>query len=80
MSFIQRFTRISVVPEGEPIYSERATEIEIQDEAAGEFLVVRQVNDRNKDAAEIIIEPDNWPAIRGAIELLLASLRKGEAE
>lgn len=40
--YIERVIKVVVLPDGEPIFSEHATEIEIQDEAGGEFVVVRQ--------------------------------------
>jgi hypothetical protein len=41
------FTAVSVFPEGEnPVFSEQATHIRIEDEAAGPFLVISQPNDR----------------------------------
>jgi len=37
-----RITRLSVIPREEPIFSEQATHIAIEDEAAGEFVKVSQ--------------------------------------
>lgn len=34
-----RVTRLTILPPSEPIFSERATHIELRDEAAGEFVV-----------------------------------------
>jgi hypothetical protein len=48
-----------------------ATHVEIEDEAAGEFVIVTQHKDgQNKG---ITVEPNDWPAIRAAIEILLGS-------
>lgn len=54
-----------VKPPDEPIFSELATEVRIVDEAAGEFVVVKQ--DRS-DPGEIAIEPSEWPTLRDAID------------
>ena len=66
---------IAVMPQTEPIFSDRCTRIEIDDEAAGEFVTVRQlVNDNNP----IRIDPDEWPAIRDAIEHMIDEIKRHE--
>ena len=62
MNYKTRTTRTTVLPEGERIYSERATHVEISDEAGGEFVVLRQTE------GEIRIDPQEWPCLRGAID------------
>ena len=65
-------TRLVVVPEGEPIFSDNAMHIEIEDEAAGEFVVVKQLLD---GYGQIAISPKDWPAIRKAIDKLVKACR-----
>jgi len=60
-----------VKPKGEPIYSERATIIEMSDEAAGPFLTIRQCNDES-ERGEIKFDLDEWPTIQEAIGLMVA--------
>lgn len=65
----QRFTAITLVPEGEPIFHERGYTISIDDEGAGEFVVVRE-----NDAAVtggIRIDPKDWFVLREAIEWMV---------
>jgi hypothetical protein len=69
MSLIIRQTQWTVMPEGESIFTEGTTVITIQDEAAGEYLEVEQLNGQGK----LYIEPDNWPAIRKAIDEAVAA-------
>lgn len=69
MKYQTRVTRLTVLPAGEPIFSEMATHVEIEDEAAGEFVVVSQ--HRDSQIKGVSIEPNEWPAIRAAIESLL---------
>ena len=64
-----RVTRIVVVPSDEPIYSERATTVEITDEAAGEFVEVSQ------EVGKIQLSPEEWPALRRAINRLVRDCR-----
>lgn len=65
-----KFTTITkgliVLPEGEPIFSERATTVELADEAAGLYVEVSQEGRR-----KIAIEPEEWPALRAAIDKMI---------
>jgi hypothetical protein len=63
-----------VLPEGEPIFSEQATTIEIIDEAAGEFLQVQQ------GEVGITVDEFNWPEIKRAIDEAFAEIEKYRAE
>ena len=47
MTYTSRPTRFIVAPAGEPIFSSFATTIEIDDEAGGEFVRVRQLPEEN---------------------------------
>jgi len=60
------YTRITVKPTSEPIFSERSTDISIIDEGAGCFVEVAQ--DR---CGKLQIDLMEWPAIRDAIESML---------
>ena len=54
-----------VAPDGEPIYSEKATKILIDDEGGGEFIAIAQ-GDR-----EIRIDLEEWPSIEHAVKMAL---------
>lgn len=69
-------TRLLVVPEGEPKFSEMATTVEIDDEAAGEFVVVSQYG--RADIGKIAINPEEWPALRAAINRLIRQCEDAE--
>ena len=71
-----RVTRLLVIPEGDPLFSEMATTVEIEDEAAGEFVVVSQ--DARTDKG-IVINPEEWPALRAAINQMIEQC-EGEDE
>ena len=72
-----RCTRLTVSPPGEPIFSEQATDVEIVDEAAGEFLQVRQKSGHiNADSQTIQVSAVEWPALSTAIERMLLQLRE----
>lgn len=63
-----RVTQLTVVPEGKAIFDELATQVEIQDEGAGEFVVVKQTSSAN---GEIRIDPAEWPIVRDAINRMV---------
>lgn len=67
-----RVTRLTVLPPSDPIFSERATHIDIRDEAAGEFVVVTQDVGRLDQVRSINIDcGDEWAAIRGAVDYMV---------
>ena len=75
MTYETRVTRLTVLPKGVPTYSEAATHVEIEDEAAGEFVVVRQCSARVKPG-EVRIGSEDWSALRDAIDRMIADCRE----
>lgn len=73
MKYETRVTKLVVLPVGQATYSEMATEIEICDEDAGEFVEVAQYG--RIDIGKIQINPEEWPALRDAIDRLIAECR-----
>jgi len=65
-----RVTQMTVVPEGEPIFSENAFIISIDDEAGGEFLSVMD----NHRCEKITVNPEDWPALRSAINKMMRNI------
>lgn len=67
--YTTRVLSVVVLPEGEPIFSEVATTVRIEDDAAGEYVVVEQ----NLDGLDkIAINPDEWCQLRAAIDDMVA--------
>lgn len=58
----------------EPIFAEGATEVRIEDEAAGEYVMVIQHCDELKPG-EVSIDPAAWPKLRKAIDRLVSKCR-----
>ena len=74
MKYIKRAIKWTVVREKEPLFDELATDIEIVvDEAAGEFVEVTQ---HVEGSGKIQIDPEEWPAIREAIDCAVKLCRK----
>ena len=71
-----RITRISVTPEGCSLFELSATHIDIVDEAAGEFVTLTQHTDDRHGDHVVNINPDEWPAIRAAVNKLIKECKK----
>ena len=71
-AYVVRVTRLSVLPPKEPLFSEQCTHITIVDEAAGEYLEIEQQSGSvDVKAQTIMVTPEEWPALKQAIETLL---------
>jgi len=68
-----RVTRLTVLPAGERTFCELATEVMIDDEAGGEFVVLSQ--EGRNDGGRVSIDPDEWPTLRKAIDRMIAECR-----
>jgi hypothetical protein len=64
-----RTTKIIVGVKGEQIFSDSITEVEIIDEAAGEFLEISQ------DNVKLRFDKDEWPHIRSAVNKMFKLCR-----
>ena len=71
MTYETRTTKMIVGVKGEQIFDESITEIEIIDEAAGEFLVVSQEDGGQK----LRFDKDEWVHVRAAIEKMFKLCR-----
>jgi hypothetical protein len=74
MTYETRTIKIAVGVKGEPIFREGTTEIEIVDEATGEFLKVTQSPDDAEPGA-IKIDPHEWPMLKAAIDRMMRGCR-----
>lgn len=73
MKYIKRTIKWTIVREKKPLFDELATDIEIVDEAAGEFVEVKQ---HTEESGKVQIDPEEWPAIREAIDCAVKLCRK----
>lgn len=65
-----------VKPVNEPIFSDKATMVELDDEAAGLFIVIRQ--SRDDGDLKISLTKEEWPLIRDAVEEMLHVIETSE--
>jgi hypothetical protein len=71
MTYETRTTKMIVGVKGEQIFDDSVTEIEIVDEAAGEFLEVSQEDGGQK----LRFDPEEWPHVRDAVEKMFKLCR-----
>jgi hypothetical protein len=74
IEYIVITTQITIVPTGESINSAQATRVELSDEGAGAFVTVEQ------DNGAVRIDPEEWPALRDAIERMMVTVRELERD
>lgn len=74
MIYETRVTTMTIVPTGQPIFSEMATDIRIVDESGGEYVEVCQSG--RTDLGKIAINPEEWPSLKLAIDTMIAECRE----
>ena len=67
MTYETRITRLTVAPSDEPIFSEQATHIELDDEAGGEFVVLKQQREGENNNT-VAFDFNEWNHIVAAVD------------
>ena len=81
MKYTSRITQITVLPVGDPIFSEGATVISIVDQAAGEYIKVMQQADTTIEMNQtVIFEPDEWEEVKGVIDQMFKDIKDYQDE
>lgn len=75
MKYETRITRLTVGMEGKQIYDPASTDIELDDEGAGEFLVLTQHPDDKDGEQRLRFDPKEWDAVVEAVEQLKKEIR-----
>lgn len=65
-------------PDGEPLFGARGFRVSICDEGGGEFVTIESASD--DEVAQLRIDPEEWPALRDAMEAAVAGCRRDEAD
>jgi hypothetical protein len=76
MSHEIRTLKIGVCRKGYQIFDDSMTEIEIIDEAAGEFLKISQCSEHSEGSIQI--EKEEWPTLKAAIDKMFNECRNYE--
>jgi len=69
MNYEARTTKMIVGIKGQQIFDDSVTEIEIVDEAAGEFLEISQ------EGGKLRFDPEEWPHVRDAVNRMFKLCR-----
>jgi hypothetical protein len=81
MKYTSRITRITVLPVGEPIFSEKATVISIDDESGGEFITVKQQMDYGSEKDQTVaFDPEEWEEVKGVIDQMFKDIKDYQDE
>lgn len=76
---ILRTTRMHIVPEGEPIFSELGYTIEIDDESGGEYIHLKD-GSITEDKDGVKINPEDWPTVKDAVDRLVKLIHEHEGD
>lgn len=79
MNYITHPHSLMVRPEGEPIFSEMATTVRLDDESGGPYVVVEQTGHIER-VGKISIDSKEWPPLREAIDNMIALCEQIKAE
>jgi len=72
---------MTVLPAGEPIFSEKATVITIEDMAGGEYIQVKQQMDISSDTSQTVaFDPEEWDEVKGVIDQMFKDIKDYQDE
>jgi hypothetical protein len=73
--------KVTVLPAGEPIFSEKATVITIEDMAGGEYIQVKQQMDISSDTSQTVaFDPEEWDEVKGVIDQMFKDIKDYQDE
>jgi hypothetical protein len=72
---------MTVLPVGESLFSERATVISIEDEAAGEYIKITQQTDATFESNQTVsFDPDEWEEVKGVVDQMFKDIKDYQEE
>ena len=81
MKYTSRITQITVLPIGEPIFSEKATVVSLDDESGGEYITVKQQMDTTAEMNQTVaFEPEEWEEVKGVIDQMFKDIKDYQDE
>jgi hypothetical protein len=81
MKYTSRITQMTVLPVGEAIFSEKATVITIEDEAAGEYLKITQQTDATFESHQTVaFGQEEWDEVKGVIDQMFKDIKDYQDE
>ena len=70
MSYRVRVTERVILPYNEPVFSESATVVRIDNEAAGDYIKVKQCHE-GAEVGVVCFDKESWPLIRDVIDKMM---------
>jgi hypothetical protein len=81
MKYTSRITQMTILPVGEPLFSDRATVVSIVDKAAGEYIQVKQQADTTSETDQTIaFDPDEWEEVTDVVNQMFGEIRRYQEE
>jgi hypothetical protein len=81
MKYTSRITQMTILPVGEPLFSDRATVVSIVDKAAGEYIQVKQQADTTSETDQTIaFDPDEWEEVTDVVNQMFGEIRRYKEE
>ena len=81
MKYTSRITQMTVLPVGEPLFSETATVISIEDEAAGEYIKITQQTDATSENNQTVaFDAEDWEEVKDAVAQMFGEIRRYQEE
>jgi hypothetical protein len=81
MKYTSRITQMTVLPVGEPLFSERATVISIEDEAAGEYIKITQQTDATFESNQTVaFDQEEWEEVTDVVNQMFGEIRRYQEE
>lgn len=81
MKYTSRITQITVLPVGDPIFSERATVVSLDDESGGEFITVKQQMDTTAEKDQTVaFDLEEWEEVKGVIDQMFKDIKDYQDE
>ena len=72
---------MTVLPAGEPIFSEKATVITIEDEAAGEYIKITQQTDATFESNQTVaFDQEEWEEVTDVVNQMFGEIRRYKEE
>lgn len=69
-----RVIETAVLPKGREIFDENGYRVLVDDEAGGEFVVLREQLVQGANPGEVRLDKEAWPQLRAALDSAFASL------
>jgi hypothetical protein len=81
MKYTSRITQMTVLAVGESLFSERATVISIEDEAAGEYIKITQQMDATFESNQTVsFDAEEWEEVTDVVNQMFGEIRRYEEE